>query len=40
LSTAFVCLAIDLTDWHLRTITRTSTACSWLNIDGTEKAVT
>ena len=33
------CLAIALTASPLRAITRISTACSWVNIDGTEKAV-
>ena len=33
------CLAIDLTASPLRAITRISTALSWVNIDGTEKAV-
>jgi hypothetical protein len=33
------CLAIDLTPSPLRAITRISTASSWVNIDGTEKAV-
>jgi len=33
------CFAIDLTASPLRAITRISTALSWVNIDGTEKAV-
>jgi hypothetical protein len=33
------CLAIARTASPLRAITRISTACSWVNIDGTEKAV-
>ena len=33
------CLAIALTASPLRAITRISTACSWVNIDGTKKAV-
>jgi hypothetical protein len=33
------CLAIDLTPSPLRAITRISTASSWVNIDGTKKAV-
>jgi hypothetical protein len=32
------CLAIDLTPSPLRAITRISTASSWVNIGGTEKA--
>jgi hypothetical protein len=31
--------AADLTPSPLRAITRISTACSWVNIDGTKKAV-
>lgn len=33
------CLAIALTVPPLRAITRISTALSWVNIDGTKKAV-
>jgi len=32
------CLAIDLTPSPLRALTRISTACSWVNIDGPGKA--
>ena len=35
----FSCFAIDLTPSPLRAITRISTASSWVNIDGTKKAV-
>ena len=33
------CFAIDRTPSPLRAITRISTACSWVSIDGTKKAV-
>lgn len=34
-----ICFAIDRTPSPLRGITRISTACSWISIDGTKKAV-